>query len=215
MPTLRKENGRMSDQTTLSGKDLDKVLDMTCGLHDTQYAIKEIAGINFDLSPYRKVTVRGAFEHLPFKDGAFEKVIYDPPHTVDRRNTLWATCDPIDGLGPLFAAFPYGAYPNIAALRKSVEAGLCEGSRVLQDGGTLIFKWSDSEKSWGWAIDLIRKSCPELQLRRLKHLRTATGTKNFTFYAWYRKADDGKHRLQVNQVPEAIPLLHTRAGDKP
>ncbi len=124
---------------------------------------------------------------VPMGDEAFHTVLYDPPHTIDTRNTLFGTLEEISGLGPHLGAFKYGCYRSIKQLRKSVAEGAAECARVLKVDGVLIFKWSNSEKPYSWATDTVEKVAPMLEKTRLKIERSGARTKNQTFYVWYRK----------------------------
>src|SRR5712692_9088777 len=114
-----------------NGQAGEGTLDMTSGLFGMQYELREVAEINVDMSKYRKVTVRANFETLPFPDATFAKVLYDPPHTVDSRNTLLGTFGYYPGGEPHLAAFKYGCYRNITQLRNAVARGAAEAYRVL------------------------------------------------------------------------------------
>jgi len=174
-------------QRTLEGELAgEKVLDMTSGLRGMQYEIRQLAEVNLDLSRFRAVNVRGSFAMLPFRDGAFEKVLFDPPHTLDSRNTLLGTMDAVGGYGPHVGAFKFGCYRTISQMRKSIWEGSKEAWRVLEKDGTLIFKWSDSEKPWSWGHDTVRQAA-SWKLERLKINGSGANTGNSTFYGWYRK----------------------------
>lgn len=68
------------------------------------------------------------FTNLPFEDGRFKLVVFDPPHLTRAGDTSWM-------------ALKYGClkegWPEM--LRK----GFLECFRVLDDDGVLIFKWSE------------------------------------------------------------------------
>lgn len=179
------------DQHTLEGNLAGyDVLDMTAGFFGMQWEVKEYAGVNLDASRYRPgITVLGDFTNLPFRDSIFWKLLFDPPHTVDKRNTLLGTLEPNDGLGPHLGSFKYGAYHNIDQLRKGVYRGALEAYRVLKPGGTLIFKWSDSEKAYSWATDTVEKAAPKFEKFRVRLKKSGANTGNYSFYAYYRKAE--------------------------
>lgn len=71
------------------------------------------------------------FRNMPFEDGSFHLVIFDPPHL------LWAGKS-----GRLGAA--YGELDK-NTWRADIGAGFKECWRVLKPKGTLIFKWSESQ----------------------------------------------------------------------
>jgi SAM-dependent methyltransferase len=170
-----------------NGQAGEGTLDMTSGLFGMQYELREVAAVNVDMSEYRKVTVRGNFQGLPFRDNVFEKVLYDPPHTVDSRNTLLGTFPYYPGGEPHLASFKYGCYRNVTQLREAVANGTREAYRVLKSGGVMIFKWSDSEKPFSWADDTIRKAAPKFDKFNMKLHNSRAHSGNLTIYIWYRK----------------------------
>lgn len=72
------------------------------------------------------------FTSLPFHDGAFPLVVFDPPH--------------LDNLGPKsWQGAKYGRLPK--EWRSLLRLGFSECFRVLADNGTLIFKWNETRIS--------------------------------------------------------------------
>ena len=78
----------------------------------------------FEVSP----TTVCDFTALPFPDKAFKLVVFDPPHLISAGETSWI-------------ALKYGcltdSYPQM------LHDGFWECMRVLDDYGTLVFKWSE------------------------------------------------------------------------
>jgi ubiquinone/menaquinone biosynthesis C-methylase UbiE len=178
----------LAEQVTLEGDIAgNKVLDVTSGFLGMQYEVHVLAGINLDMSGFRKVTVRGDFTALPFRDNYFETVLFDPSHTIDKRNTLLGTMADTSGLGPHIGAFKYGCYHNMNQLRKGLWKGAVEAYRVLAPGGSMIFKWSNSEKPYSWATDTVEKAVRNFDKIRVNVRKSGASTGNYTFYAWYRK----------------------------
>lgn len=70
------------------------------------------------------------FRHLPFPDGSFHLVVFDPPHLIRNGRTGWL-------------AKKYGKLG--ADWRDDISAGFAECFRVLKPNGTLIFKWNEHE----------------------------------------------------------------------
>src|SRR4029077_6599909 len=72
----------------------------------------------------------GDFTSMPFEDGSFQLVLFDPPHVV-RKNLL----------GRVTVA--YGALDPLTE-HEDLHRGFAECWRVLASGGTLVFKWAGS-----------------------------------------------------------------------
>jgi SAM-dependent methyltransferase len=72
--------------------------------------------------------VVGDFRAMPFEDGEFRLVVFDPPHIIRE--------EPRGNIG-LF----YGALPRDTE-QDDLRQGFAECWRVLAPGGTLIFKWA-------------------------------------------------------------------------
>ena len=72
--------------------------------------------------------VVGDFRCVPFRDGVFWHVVFDPPHYTAGR---------MGRTGNMFHR--YGSL--IPGWEEMLREGFQEGFRVLRPGGTLIFKW--------------------------------------------------------------------------
>lgn len=70
------------------------------------------------------------FRALPFPDGAFRLVAFDPPHLVRAGPRSWL-------------AAKYGKLGQ--DWRDDLRAGLSECFRVLATGGVLVFKWNETQ----------------------------------------------------------------------
>ena len=70
------------------------------------------------------------FRSIPYPDGSFRVVVFDPPHLVrvGRKSWTWAK---YGGLDPTW--------------REDLAAGFAECFRVLAPGGVLIFKWNETQ----------------------------------------------------------------------
>jgi len=80
----------------------------------------------FDIAP----DILARFENVPFRDGLFSLVVFDPPHLA----TLGKNS---------YMAKQYGRlWPE---WRESFRRGFAECFRVLRAGGVLIFKWCEYE----------------------------------------------------------------------
>lgn len=70
------------------------------------------------------------FRSLPFADGSFHLVVFDPPHLVSNGKGGWL-------------AKKYGKLGS--DWKADIRAGFAECFRVLRPSGTLIFKWNEHE----------------------------------------------------------------------
>lgn len=70
------------------------------------------------------------FRALPFRDGTFRLVVFDPPHLLRAGASSWLRAK-------------YGAL-NKATWRDDLRQGFAECFRVLADDGVLIFKWNET-----------------------------------------------------------------------
>jgi SAM-dependent methyltransferase len=70
------------------------------------------------------------FRSMPFADESFSLVAFDPPHLVRAGAASWL-------------AAKYGKLG--ACWRDDLRAGFAECFRVLKTGGTLVFKWNETQ----------------------------------------------------------------------
>lgn len=68
------------------------------------------------------------FTNLPFRNGEFKLVVFDPPHLVRVGEKSWT----IEKYGRLEADW-----------KEEIRKGFSECFRVLDDDGVLIFKWNE------------------------------------------------------------------------
>lgn len=79
-----------------------------------------------------KPDIVGDFRNIPFKDKFFKMVVFDPPHLVRAGENSWM-------------AKKYGKLSR--NWREDMRKGFNECMRVLDDYGTLIFKWNEEQIS--------------------------------------------------------------------
>ncbi len=70
------------------------------------------------------------FRNMPFKDGSFKLVAFDPPHLLRAGPKSWL-------------AAKYGKLSD--NWREDLRKGFSECFRVLEPGGTLVFKWNETQ----------------------------------------------------------------------
>lgn len=68
------------------------------------------------------------FTNLPYPDGTFKLVVFDPPHLLRAGPKSWM-------------AKKYGKLSK--SWKEDLSKGFSEGFRVLEKDGILIFKWSE------------------------------------------------------------------------
>ncbi|MCM1513316.1 MAG: class I SAM-dependent methyltransferase [Oxalobacter formigenes] len=77
-----------------------------------------------------KPDVQMDFRNLPFQDGTFHLVAFDPPHLVHAGKQSWL-------------ALKYGRLSE--DWRHDIRKGFEECFRVLKPYGTLVFKWDEDQ----------------------------------------------------------------------
>lgn len=70
------------------------------------------------------------FRNLPFDDGTFVHVVFDPPHLISAGPKSWL-------------AVKYGRLDS--SWQQDIRQGFSECWRVLCPGGTLVFKWNETQ----------------------------------------------------------------------
>jgi hypothetical protein len=81
-------------------------------------------GRSLSISPDQEMD----FRELPFSDGEFKLVVFDPPHLVRAGSKSWLRAK-------------YGVLDPVT-WKEDIRRGLAECFRVLADDGVLIFKWN-------------------------------------------------------------------------
>lgn len=79
------------------------------------------------------------FRALPYRDGAFKHVVFDPPHLVRAGPRSWL-------------AAKYGKLSE--NWRDDLRQGFAECFRVLDKDGTLVFKWNETQVKVGDVLTL-------------------------------------------------------------
>jgi SAM-dependent methyltransferase len=116
---------------------------------------------NWECSP----DVVGDFRAMPFEDGSFQLVVFDPPHLVREKQ-------PPEGINGL----KYGAlHPDTE--QEDLGRGFAECWRVLAPGGTLVFKWAGQ-------LDRVEPHFPATPIvgNRIVRASSGLGTRWLIFY---------------------------------
>lgn len=124
---------------------LPPILDVACGgkmfyfdKGDPRVLFCDIREIETTLCDGRKFAVKpdikADFTKIPFSAETFNLVVFDPPHLTASKNG-----NPPTG----WQFIKYGALGK--DWREKLRAGFCECFRVLKYGGTLIFKWNETD----------------------------------------------------------------------
>lgn len=87
-----------------------------------------------------KPDVVGDFRKMPFNDGAFRLVVFDPPHLIHAGESSWL-------------AKKYGKLDQ-KTWREDLKSGFRECFRVLEPGGILVFKWCEDQVSTAEVLKL-------------------------------------------------------------
>lgn len=121
------------------------ILDACCGgkmfyfdKHDSRVLFQDIRDVEITLCDGRpfevKPDVQADFTNMPYEDGSFSMVVFDPPH-------LKYTNSEKEAKG--YQMIKYGFLPK--DWRDMLTKGFAECFRVLKDGGFLIFKWNETD----------------------------------------------------------------------
>lgn len=96
-------------------------------------------GRNLEIHP----DIKADFREMPYEDGAFKLVVFDPPHLDNANETS-------------YMAKKYGTLRK-SDWRSDLKKGFDECMRVLKEHGTLIFKWNESRIPVSRIIEVIGK----------------------------------------------------------
>lgn len=119
--------------------DEKKILDPCCGSRMFWIDKKNPAAVFGDIRKEEHVLCDGRsltispdveidFRCLPYNDGSFKLVVFDPPHLIRAGKQSWL-------------ALKYGVLNT--AWQSDIALGLAECFRVLATDGVLIFKWNE------------------------------------------------------------------------
>jgi len=132
---------------------MKKILDACCGSkmfwfdkENPNVTFADIRSESFTLCDGRHLEIKpdilADFRNLPFEDGSFKMVVFDPPHLKDLGQNTWM-------------AQKYGRL--LPTWETDIKAGFDECMRVLDENGVLIFKWNENQVSLGQVLSVIGK----------------------------------------------------------
>lgn len=133
-------------------KENAKILDACCGSRmfwfekeNENVIFQDIRKETIELCDGRKLIVNpdiiADFTAMPYKDGAFKLVVWDPPH--------------LDNANPdAYMAQKYGSLRRFE-WQKDLKKGFDECMRVLEPFGILIFKWNETRITTKRIIEII------------------------------------------------------------
>ncbi|MCX8956987.1 class I SAM-dependent methyltransferase [Erwinia psidii] len=137
--------------TTVASGNGHTILDVCCGSRmfwlnkrDKRAVFTDIRCEHHTLCDGRKLHIMpdviADFRALPFADGSFAQVIFDPPHLMRVGKKSW--------MGKKYGAL------NRETWQDDIRQGFSEAFRVLRPHGTLVFKWNETQIPIGKIIAL-------------------------------------------------------------
>ena len=143
----------------MGGLIMKPILDACCGgkmfyfdKSDERVLFQDIRKIKTTLCDGRifevNPDVQCDFTNMPYEDGTFSMVVFDPPHLVYRRGKKSKMVDLYGSLSDKamptgYQQIKYGAL--YSDWRDMLSKGFKECFRVLKSGGFLIFKWNETD----------------------------------------------------------------------
>lgn len=120
---------------------MKRILDACCGSrmfwfdkNNEDVCFADNREVNTTLCDGRKLVIRPDkqidFRNMPFEDGLFKLVVFDPPHLIHAGEKSWLRQK-------------YGILPE--DWKPYIKQGFIECMRVLEKDGVLIFKWNEEQ----------------------------------------------------------------------
>ena len=141
--------------------DAESVIDATYG-NGQFWTGSRRSVVGMDRNPARARDVCGDFTRLPFRTGAADLVVFDPPYITNPSKA--GTCQMADR---------FGAYPSLLAMQASVEAGCREAWRVARLG--VLIKVQDQIRGARWVemTEWVRQAIGQPPYQRIDAIRNA------------------------------------------
>lgn len=96
----------------------------------------------FDIKPQARGVVQASAENLPIDDGMINSIMFDPPFLSSSGDSMESKDDNVNIMAKRFSVFK-----TMGELWNWYDECLVEFSRVLKDGGVLVFKNQDTVSS--------------------------------------------------------------------
>ena len=138
--------------------DEKKVIDVACGgrmfyfdKNDPRVLFCDNRTVDTELCDGRRFfvapDVQCDFTELPFEDGTFKLVVFDPPHLLyntgkSKMGDIYGSLNP-EANPTGYQHIKYGALRN--GWKDMLSKGFAECFRVLEPNGILIFKWNETD----------------------------------------------------------------------
>lgn len=156
------------------------ILDATAGFRMMHPDKHNPYVLHIDQRPEVKPDEIQDFRNLPYPDGKFKLIIFDPPHRSDVTANSWVVRD-------------YGALiPE--TWQSDLRKGFKELWRCLQDYGVLVFKWNDHQYK-------MKQLFPLFPAKPIIQQLTTNGTSSNTFWVLFMKIPE----VAINHSKETNP----------
>lgn len=120
-----------------------KILDMSAGNRAIWIEKQYPDAIFVDLRQVVRPDIVADTRRLPFADGIFDLVVFDPPHhAFNDRSVMSKT---------------YGAISTVA-MKETISVSAIEAARVSKPGALMALKWNDGDYKLGKALELIGRN---------------------------------------------------------
>ena len=156
-----------------------KILDPCCGPKTWLRGNTE-RFITSDILPSVTPDVIADMKNLPYADGTFDAIRFDPPHLIRNDFKSW---------GPQMTDIysKYGYWRNRRELERALAAVNNEFHRVTKEGATLLVKIIDGrDKRVTKAADLFWFTKWDV-VKQYKTKATAPWSSNTTLWTWFRR----------------------------